>query len=148
MSLGRSNDYYQLARHITALVKCVCEEDEDGAHSAALAAKILLNDTDTVISESFTKFQMNLVFLEFFNLVIGTEQQQQQQMDAGWETTCLSFFRDILGENNLLLSDICESCNLLAILRQSFHHSSLFLQLLFLFLTLMLHQTLSSRLRG
>ena len=100
--INRDNsDYYDLASKISHLVQCVTRGDEAGAYQSSFEAKKIHDEMDQL--DSYSKFQMNLVFIDFLNLVTDTSTDNSLKV-----MTCISFFRDIYGPMSLIVSDLCE----------------------------------------
>jgi hypothetical protein len=92
--------YYDLATQISHMTRSVKIDDDYGGRNATLMAKNIVHRIPD--SKPYTKFQSNLIFVDVINYMsLDGEQYSHGQRK------CLSFLREIYGDQHLVLSDLC-----------------------------------------
>lgn len=95
------NSFYDLANQISIITKCLKTGDESGARNATLIAKNI--NARMADNKTYTKFQVNLVFVDVLNFMT----LDSDKFSDG-QRKCIAFLREIYGDQNIVLSDICK----------------------------------------
>jgi hypothetical protein len=99
--MAMDNRYYDLARCMTNAMKCLLLGDEIGVSNQA---SLCQNVIQTIPEDHFyTKFHMNLVFVEFFNIM-----SLDAEAHFHTQTKSLKLVRELYGDDHVVLSDICK----------------------------------------